>query len=225
MTTHQAKMPPAESGKTSSRRISAAAPAAAWGFSFVILRIFAVSGYDWNTSFNVSTTLSVDDGLALMFGSLMADHLLVAALLISVLPLLIATYLWSPGGHRAVVVLPTTVAIVVLLAITVSFNSWWLPLSAGVIFVGLALVRRLPATGRLSRVMAATMARVGWVGGIAVLVLAAVVQTPWVPLEQIETEQGTIAGYVLSIDSGYLNVLTDEHQYVILNRDDVQSRE
>lgn len=31
-------------------------------FGFLILRIFAVSGYDWETAFVVSTTLSVDSG-------------------------------------------------------------------------------------------------------------------------------------------------------------------
>lgn len=52
---------------------------AAVAFFFLLLRVFAVSGYGWNTAFAVSTTLGLDDGLALLFGSLMAGHLLTAA--------------------------------------------------------------------------------------------------------------------------------------------------
>ncbi len=73
----------------------AATWAAAWAFAFLILRIFAVSGYHWDTAFAVSTTLGLDDGLSLVFGSLMAGHLLVAVPLIFVLPLLLAAYLWG----------------------------------------------------------------------------------------------------------------------------------
>ena len=213
-----------ESDESPRRIPGTAAPAAAWAFAFLILRLFAVSGYDWNTAFAVSTTLSVNDGLALLFGSLMAGHLLVAILLMLVLPLLIATYLWSPHGHRPVVVLPATVALVALVALTVSFRSWWLPLATLVLLGAFVLVRRLPRRYRLHRASTAAMARVGWLVGVAVLLLAALVQTPWVPREQIATVNGTINGYVLSVDSGYLNVLTDEHEFVILNRSNVLSR-
>lgn len=214
----------AESGESPRRSTGTAAPAAAWAFAFLILRLFAVSGYDWNTAFAVSTTLSVNDGLSLLFGSLMAGHLLVAVFLMVVLPLLIATYLWSPRGHRPVVVLSATVGLVALVALAVSFHSWWLPLATSAVLGAFALIRRLPRRGHLHRASTAAMARVGWLAGVAVLLVAALVQTPWVPQEQIATTNGTITGYVLSVDSGYLNVLTDEHEFVILNRSDVLSR-
>ncbi|CAN5903075.1 hypothetical protein BH23ACT10_BH23ACT10_12110 [soil metagenome] len=59
---------------------------------------------------------------------------------------------------------------------------------------------------------------------VALLLVAALAQTPWVPTEQIETTDGTITGYVLSVDPGYLNVLTDEQEFVILISSDVRSR-
>ncbi len=68
------------------------------------------------------------------------------------------------------------------------------------------------------------MAGVGWAVGIAVLLLAALVHTPWVPEEYIETVDGTVTGYVLSVDSGYLNVLTAQREFVILISGDVLSR-
>lgn len=201
------------------------APIAAWGFVFLILRIFAVSAYDWQTAFAVSTTLGVSDGLALLFGSLMAGHALVAILLIGVLPLLLSTYLWSPRGRRSVVVLATTLAMVTLVALTVSFQNWWLPLATAALFIIFALIRVLPPGHGLRRFLTGAMSRVGWVSGVAVLVIAAFIQTPWVPKEQIETTDDTFSGYVLSVDSGWVNVLTEDHKFLILKSGDVLSRE
>ncbi len=201
------------------------APVAAWAFVFLILRIFAVSAYDWQTAFAVSTTLGVSDGLALVFGSLMAGHVLVAILLIGVLPLLLSAFLWAPHGRRSVVVLATTLGLVVLAALTVSFQNWWLPVATAALFGFFALIRVLPPQQALRRFFIGAMARVGWVAGVAVLVIAAFIQTPWVPQEQIETTDGVFTGYVLSVDSGWLNVLTEDHHFLILNSGDVISRQ
>ncbi len=200
------------------------APAAAGGFVFLILRIFAVSGYDWETAFAVSTTLGLSDGLALLFGSLMAGHLLVTYLLIVILPLLLATYVWSPLGRRPVVLLATTLALVTLAALTVSFEIWWLPVAVAVVFGFFALIRMLSPKNPVRRAFAKAMASVGWVSGVSLLLVAAFVQTPWVPQEQIETSKGPLTAYVLSVDSGYLNLLTQDHEFVIVNSGDVISR-
>ena len=212
---------PGEGKRTSTGEF---APVAAVGFVFLILRIFAVSGYDWNTAFAVSTTLSLSDGLALVFGSLMAGRVLVQILLIIVLPLLIATFLWSSSGHRATVLLATTLSSVTLIALTVSFKIWWLPLATAAVFGVFALTRALPVKHWLRRMFGVAMAGVGGVTAVAVLIVAAFIQTPWVPHEAIMTTHGPVSGYVLSVDSGYLNVLTDEHEFVILNSSDVISR-
>ncbi|GAA1347101.1 hypothetical protein [Arthrobacter roseus] len=167
------------------------APAAAWGFMFLVLRIMAVSGYDWNTAFLVSTTLSVSDSLALLVGTLMAGYLLVAILLIGVLPLLVATYLWSVRKHQAVMLLSIILSIVTLIALTTSFHLWWLPLATAAVFGTFALIRILPKESPVRRAFSRAMASVGWVAGIAVLLIAALVQTPWVPQEEIKTTNGT----------------------------------
>lgn len=211
-------------GQNTQRFASAVASPAAWAFIWLILRIFAVSGYDWSTAFAVSTTLSPSDGLALLFGSLMAGHVVVAILLIVVLPLLIASYVWSPRGHRPAVMLATTLGVVTLAAMTVSFREWWLLVASAAVFGVFALIHILSAKNPVRRALMATMSRIGWVSGIALVVVAAVVQTPWVPQEQIETTEGTITAYVLSVDSGYLNILTEDHTFEILISSDVISR-
>ncbi|GAA5226002.1 hypothetical protein [Paeniglutamicibacter antarcticus] len=211
-------------GQGAQRFASAVASPAAWAFVWLILRIFAVSGYDWNTAFAVSTTLSPSDGLALLFGSLMAGHVLVAILMIVVLPLLIASYAWSPRGHRPLVMLGTTLGVVTLVALTVSFREWWLPVASAAVFAVFALIHILSPKNPVRRAFMAIMSRIGWVSGIAIVLVAAVVQTPWVPQEQIETTDRTITAYVLSVDSGYLNILTEDHKFEILISSDVISR-
>lgn len=227
MTAADAEGPAARTPETDEsprRHTDTAVHAAAWGFAFLILRVFAVSGYDWDTAFAVSTTLRLDDGLSLVFGSLMAGHLLTAALLVCVLPVLIAACLWGARARRPGVLLLSALGLVTLAALTVSFRLWWLPPATAAVLTALALIRRLPPAHRLRRASTAALAKAGWVAGVAVLLVAALVQTPWVPREQIGTTDGTVTGYVLSVDSGYLNVLTTEHEFVILVSGDVLSR-
>mgnify|MGYP000524398814 CR=1 FL=1 len=211
--------------RSDKRATPIAASAATWAFAFLVFRVFAVSGYDWNTAFLVSTTLGLDDGVAIVFGSLMAEHLLVSALLVFLAPLLIAVCLWAPDGRRAVVILPTALGVAALIALTISFGRWWLPAGAIAVLVVFVLIQRLPASHRLRHAVSLVMARVGWISGIAVLLAAILTETPWVPLERIETVEGAITGYVLSVDSGYLNVLTEEHDFVIVISGDVLARE
>ncbi|NYF98308.1 hypothetical protein [Janibacter cremeus] len=205
--------------------LGGAAHLAAWGFVFLILRIFAVSGYDWDTAFLVSTTLGIDDGLALMFGSLMAGHLVTSIVLVVVVPLLIAARLWGPPGHRPVVMLLTTVGLVTMLALTVSFRSWWLLPTMLVVLAAITVTRRLLRESSLRHLLIAGLARASWVAAVSALVVAAFVTTPWVPQETIETTEGIVTGHVLSVDSGYLNVLTDEQEFVIILTKDVLSRD
>lgn len=203
----------------------AAGFAAAWVFGFLILRIFAVSGYDWNTAFVVSTTLRLDDGMSLLFGSLMAGQLLTAVLLLCVVPLLLAGSVWAPRAHRPVLLLLSALTMILMVALTVSSRFWWLPVAIAVAFGLATLTRRLHANNGLRRAVTIAVSSVGWVAPVALLLVAALVQTPWVPLEQIQTADGPISGYVLSVDSGYLNVLTDEQKFVILISSDVISRD
>jgi len=220
---------------TSSAAVSAArtvagfaAPATVWALAFVLLRIFAVSGYDWDTAFAVSTTLSLSDALTLLVGSLMSGHVLTEVLLVCLLPLLLASLLWDEGGRRMVVVIPAVVSAVLLVALTVSYGSWWLPVVSAAVLAVFAIChrppRRLPMPAEATRLLASALAQVGAITAGAVLVIAAFIGTPWVPLEQITTVDGVIDGYVLSVDSGYLNVLTEDAEFLILISGDIVAR-
>ncbi len=208
-----------------SRYSGLAIHAAAWGFAFLILRLFSVSGYDWETAFAVSTTIGLGDGLPLLFGSLMSGHVLATVLLMCVLPLLMADYLWGSRARRPAILLLTTVGFVILVAVTVSFRLWWLPVATAAALGALALIHHMPSESHLRQASVKVIGRAGAVAGVAVLLTAAFTHTPWVPQEQIQTTDGTIAGYVLSVDSGYLNVLTEDQEFKILVSRDVISRD
>ena len=222
-------VPPQDPSRDSPEEPSAwgvgAGQLAAWGFSFLLLRIFAVSGYDWDTAFLVSTTLGLDDGVVLLFGSLMANYLLTAVLLACLLPLLVAAAIWGDPRYRVVKTALAALGLVLVASLTVSHRLWWLPVSTLVLLGCFALVRRLPPANRVRRTLMSALARIGLMVGAATLLVAVFVQTPWLPQERIGTTQGTITGYVLSVDSGYLNVLTDDQEFVILLSEDVLWRE
>jgi len=191
----------------------------------VLLRLFAVSGYDWDTAFSVSTTLELDDAAALIFGSLMGGHVLVEVLLVVLLPLFVADFCWAPGGRRPAVVLPAVVGLVVLVALTVSYLLWWLPVATAGVFGLFVVIHSLPRRFPLRRALAMTLRRIGVVSGVGVLVAAVFVGTPWVPEEHIETTAGALDGYVLNVDSGYVEVLTTEYEFVILPTDNIVARD
>ncbi|MEO8850656.1 MAG: hypothetical protein ABI360_02895 [Allobranchiibius sp.] len=213
-----------ENADQSSRPVLSAGYLAVWGFGFLILRIFAVSGYKWETAFAVSTVLSLNDAVPIVFGSLMAGYLLTAFGLMVVVPMLLAAAIWRPGRDRLLVVLLTALGTGMLLAVAASFVLWWLPLAAAAIFAVLAIVHALPPEHLLRQIVMATLAKVGRVSGVAALVIAAAVQTPWVPLEQISVRTGDVSGYVLSVDPGFLNVLSTDHEFLILISSDVTAR-
>ncbi len=115
--------------------------------------------------------------------------------------------------------------LVLAAVLTVNFRSWWLPVAVAIVFGALALAHRLPTRNRLRHGVSAAVGSVGWLAPASLLLVAALVTTPWVPHERIITTGGTITGYVLSVDPGYLNVLTDQHTFMILVSSDVISRD
>ncbi|ALG05737.1 hypothetical protein H4W33_005279 [Kibdelosporangium phytohabitans] len=63
------------------------------------------------------------------------------------------------------------------------------------------------------------MPRVGLVAVVTLLCAAAVVRTPWVPLEKIETTEGPVLGYVMEVSPGCMHVLHSEDRglHIILS--------
>ncbi|WP_228122527.1 hypothetical protein [Saccharothrix syringae] len=181
---------------------------------FVLLRLLAVAHYDWHVAFALLHTLDLEDAPGLFLGTFMADSRISSALLVLMVPL---TIFYAAGTRSRTAPLAVAVPVAFLVAHVLTYHRWWVPVAAVLLTAGLVVVRRRPASVFLLR-------RFGWVVGAVALVVAAVVATPWVPRERIETGT-TFEGYVMETAPGFLKVLgAQEREFRILRAEDVRSR-
>ncbi|WP_285749729.1 hypothetical protein [Lentzea sp. NBRC 105346] len=187
---------------------------------FVLLRLFSVAHYDWHTAFALLHTLELDDAPGLFLGTFMADSRISGVLLMVLPPVLLFFYVRTrddPKRARAATLLGLVVAVAMLVSHTISYHRWWLPAGAAVIAAGLLFVKKEPVHFVLRWF--------AWLMSGAALVVAAIVTTPWVPLERIETKTGTHEYYVMETSPGFLKVIgAQDHKFAILRADDVLSR-
>lgn len=187
---------------------------------FVLLRLLAVAHYDWHVAFALLHTLELDDAPGLFLGTFMADSRISSALLMILTPLTLFFYFNTrndPHRARAGTVLALVVLLAMIVSHTLTYHRWWVP--AGAIGLGavLVFVKRAPVRFVLRWFT--------WLVAGAALVVAAVVATPWVPLERIETSDGTGEYYVMETSPGFLKVLgAQDHEFGILRAEDVRSR-
>ncbi|MEU1429638.1 hypothetical protein ABZ412_21420 [Nocardia sp. NPDC005746] len=213
-------------------------PGAAWstGLSltgaavlFVVLRLFAVSDYDWVRAASVADTIGLDDAPRMVLATLMADPRVTAVVLAVLVPVSLV-HQWRLGmpsfqnaGNLAMLIVVVLFGAVLLITI----RLWWMLIIVGVVGV---LVIALQTTAHRDpegrRFALGVMHRSGAVAILAMLAAAAIVRVPWAPLERIETRDGTVIGYVLANPPGFLKVLTDEdREIMIIGIDHVRSRE
>ncbi|MER8046000.1 hypothetical protein [Streptomyces sp. NPDC094032] len=214
-------------------------------FLFLILRLFAVAGYDWHTAFAVLHTLDLDDGISIVLGTVMASSLAAALFLALLVPVAVFRLVLSlraageerrerersglPAGRpdlEGVTLL--VIALAAVAAYVWSFKAWWLPVAAalvGALFFSIAYGMKSTGFLRTAALWAGRHLGALMVG--ALLIGAATVSTPWVPLERIALTDGQqIRGYVMEAEPGFLKVLTDhDREFLILNDGDVASRE
>lgn len=217
-------------------------------FLFLALRLFAVSHYDWHTAFAVLHTIDLNDGVGIVLGTVMADSLATTvffALLVPVAVLRVAVSVRgadrdAPGSPEAAPaqgaphgrpdLVGAALLLVALLAVgvyVVTFHAWWLPpVVAAACALMLGFAYGLRAGGRLRRAALWSSHHLGVLIVLALLVGAATVRTPWVPLERIALRGGpTLHGYVMQAEPGFLKVLTaSDREFLILTDTKVATR-
>ncbi|MEJ2853633.1 MULTISPECIES: hypothetical protein [unclassified Saccharothrix] len=188
---------------------------------FVLLRLLAVSRYDWHTTFALLHTLDLEDAPGLFLGTFMADQRISSVLLVLMVPL---TVFYSAATRSRAAPLAVTVLVAFLVAHVLTYHQWWVPVAAVGMAAALAVIavrHRDNEPGPAKFVLR----RIGWIVGAVALVVAAVVGTPWVPGERIETNDGTIEAYVVETSPGFLKVLVaEDREFRILRDEDVRSR-
>lgn len=196
---------------------------------FLLLRLLAVSRWDWGTAFGVVDVVGFGDAVAIVFGTLFAEPIYTGILLVWLLPATAVGVFWPVQRQRQralsdVLLLAAFTACTASLALT--YREWWLP--AGVVTVAAVLcaVRLLSRHGRVHRALVLALQGVRVASVLSVLMLAAFVTVPWTPLEHIRTDGEALDGYVLEVESGYLRVLTEpDRRLEIIPQNTVQSRE
>ena len=195
---------------------------------FLLLRVLAVSGWDWHTAFALTHTVNFDDAIGIGLGTLMANEAATGVLLIWLLPVSVIGALWPFGGGRrtsSALLLAATMAAATV-ALVSTEHAWWVLTGAAVIAVLVILARLFWHHGPVHRVVEVAVRRIGLTALLAALVLAALVRTPWVPLERIETGDDVVLGYVVDSEPGFHKVLTeDERELLILSDAEVDHRE
>ncbi|QLY32692.1 hypothetical protein H0264_10935 [Nocardia huaxiensis] len=194
---------------------------------FLVLRLLAVSKYDWRLAFSMAGTIGIDDVPRMVIGTLMADPRLVGVVLAVLLP---ATLIHQIGlGRLGWDSIGTMAALLIVALATVAlvstYHLWWvLALATAVgalLALPLLLWRRHPTARRFDWLVDHTSVLML----AAAFILAATVGVPWVSLERIETPTATIHGYVLENPPGFLKILTeDRREITIINTTEVQSR-
>ncbi|MFD9703877.1 hypothetical protein [Lentzea sp. NPDC059081] len=184
---------------------------------FVLLRLLAVSHYDWHTAFALLHTLELDDAPGLFLGTFMADDRISTVLLMIVTPVTFFYFIRTrkePDNAHATPLLALIVLAALMVSHTLTYHRWWL--APGAVAIGTVMVLAIHNARWLLRWFA-------WILAGTALTVAAVVSTPWVPKERINDKDEV---YVFETSPGFLKVLkAQDREFAILRTEEVLKRE
>ncbi len=194
----------------------------------LVLRLFAVADWNWEVAASLADSFNFDDAVSILLGTLF-ERPRVSGILISIaLPLAFFRDYWLSRKGISSTRANNWFLIVALLAtayvLTRSFEMWWLFAVTAVLTLALITMGILVKTKGWNRTLSRLGSHVGVLFGVALLLLASTVDTPWVERERIETDSGTMYGYVLESDPGFLKVLTEDREVLIIPDSEVTSR-
>lgn len=196
---------------------------------FLVLRILAISHWNWQTATDVVATVDFGGAASIALGTVFAEPEVTAILIVILGPLTLVTLIWPSKGKSSSPTVPLVFLagiLALMAALIATRGQWWILLGFAIITGVLATVRMLWRRGVAHRTVSRLFRSLGVVSVLGALVMAGTVTTPWVPLEKIETDSGLVYGYVLETPSGYLQVLTeDEREVVIIISSTVDHRE
>lgn len=196
---------------------------------FLFIRLLAVSGWEWTTAADIADSFNFDDAVPIMFGTLFELPEVTGVIISVLLPLAIfRVYLnWTKGNiiAKAKNLFIIGTLLVTLLVLIHSYQMWWPLVASAALMVILIVVNRVWASGRAHELLTDLGKHTGLLFLGSLLLLALVVDTPWMPREEITTEQGVIHGHVLEASPGFLKVLTDEKEVLILTDSEIVKRE
>lgn len=196
----------------------------------LFVRLLAVSGWDWATAADIADSFDFDDAVPIIFGTFFEMPIVTGIAASLILPLAIyRLYLMKvdPKGHWGVSDWFVVVLLMIVIFVLVrTFHLWWTVIIAVSLTIGLGFFARYNKKGTFHEVVLAVTHRTGTILIIGILVLSIVVTTPWNVKEVITTEHnGVIVGHVLETTPGFVKILTEDRDVIILLTGDIVSRE
>lgn len=196
---------------------------------FLVLRILAVSHWNWSTVAAVADTFDFSDSFAIAFGTIAEQPWITGIFVAVLLPLALMRLVWPLPGHEHQIRISTVLAVVALgvvaFAMTVTYRNPWTLIGAAAFGAVLAPIRMFVHAGVLRRFALGAITQIALVAGIGILVLAAVDDHPWMSEERITTTHSVLNGWVLDEAPGFVHVLTADRDVIILPTSDVTDRE
>ena len=196
---------------------------------FLLLRLLAVSGWDWAHAGAIADSFDFSDAIPIVLGTLFSAPDFTGALIAVLLPLAAIGMLW-PGVRRQ---RPHLLAAVMLVAALIggavafahTYHSWWILIAAAIIGAAVSALYALFTHGRVHRAVQWVLRSVGMLTVLAAFVLAVVADTPWMSREHLElTGDRAIEGYVLDVSPGFVKLITDDRDVDIIPTGDIESR-
>lgn len=195
---------------------------------FLVLRLLAVSRWDWPTVTAVADTFDFGDTFAIAFGTIAEQPWLTGVFTALLLPLVLLRILWPLPEHRGQLAFTTLLAALVLVtiavAMTVTYANPWTLLGAAAFGAVMIAIRVFAHNTCLRQLADMLTGRIALIAGLCVLLLAVLDDTPWTIREQIVTDRAVLTGYVLEESPGFLHVLTDDRDVLIIPTVDVTAR-
>lgn len=195
---------------------------------FLLLRLLAVSDWNWSSAAAIADSFDFSDVFPIVFGTLFARPVITGVVIAILLPIAVLRMVWPIGSKRVNFSLGRVLFTAALIACTVAwdntFRSWWVSLTGGVVAAVLVAIRLIWRHGIAHRAVAWILGSIGALTATAVLLLAALIDTPWMSREELVLPDGPVEGYVLEAEPGFLKVLTDDHDVRIIPTGEVSAR-
>lgn len=194
----------------------------------IILRVFALSGWEWEDARDIVTTINIGDVPSIIIDTVYSMPVVSAFIVAVGGPLVAALTLrrWRRKGRVDPVHLVLLVLIVAAaISLLYSFAFWWMLALLILITFALLMVLSSRAPGRVRRAGNAVVTHTIFACVGLELIVAAFAPTPWMQREMITLNSGTtIDCYVLEVESGFVKILDQDRHVQVLISGDIASR-
>lgn len=195
---------------------------------FLFIRVLAVSGWDWETAADLADSFNFDDAVPIVFGTLFELPIVTGVIAALLLPIALFRIYVVRNDASVEAILKNGFIVVSLLATMYvlfrSFGLWW-PIVVSLLLTGALVVAfHVWSSGKAHIFLGRLGKHTGLLLLGSLLVLALLVDTPWMPREEITLKDRVVYGHVLEASPGFLKVITDDKEVLYFTDAEVERR-